>query len=113
MKDKNSEIVGCFTEFGKFTEKLIEFLWLTLIFIVPLVFLPNIFTTFELTKVTVFKVLVILMMLLWFLKYFVTGKSQSLSAQIQNKKKILDFDFSGRLFDFLFNCHSIFFCSGS
>lgn len=52
---------------------VIEALWLAVVFFLPLVFFPNIFTTFELAKVVVFKGLVTLMVLLWFLKHFLSS----------------------------------------
>jgi len=58
-----------------------EMLWLLLIFVLPLLFFPNIFTTFELAKVVVFKGGVILLMLLWILKYFIKGTSPQFYAK--------------------------------
>lgn len=54
---------------------LMEIICLLTVFAVPLVFIPNIFTTFELAKVVVFKGLVTLLLLTWMLKYFLSGES--------------------------------------
>lgn len=56
-------------------DRLMEALWLVLIFVLPLVFFSNIFTTFELAKVFVFKAGVVMLFLLWVLKYFILNAS--------------------------------------
>ena len=52
---------------------LMEVLWLGLIIALPLVFFPNIYTTFELAKVVVFKGSAALLFLLWVLKCWIGG----------------------------------------
>ncbi len=65
---------------------LLETAWLITIFALPLVFFPNIFTTFELAKAAVFQGSVTLMFLLWVLKYFLQGTSPS--VLIKSRKYI-------------------------
>ncbi len=55
------------------TDVFMETVWILMVFSLPLLFFPNIFTTFELTKVVVFKGAVTLLFLLWILKYFLGG----------------------------------------
>ncbi len=54
---------------------LMEIIWLLAVFAVPLVFIPNLFTTFELAKIVVFKGLVTLLLVMWVVKYFLSGES--------------------------------------
>lgn len=56
-------------------DSVLETLWLFLVFALPLLFFPNLFTTFELTKITVFKGVTVLLMLAWIMKYFLKGES--------------------------------------
>ena len=58
--------------------RLMEAVWLLVLFLVPLVFIPNIFTTFELAKVVVFKGLTALLFPLWVLRHFLAGESPAL-----------------------------------
>lgn len=58
-----------------FFDGIPEVLWLLLVFFLPLVFFPNLFTTFELAKVTVFKGAAVLLLLLLMLKYLSKGES--------------------------------------
>lgn len=55
-------------------DRCLEFLWLAAIFLVPLIFLPNIETTFELAKVVIFRVMVLLMAMLWAAKILTTER---------------------------------------
>ena len=82
-------------------EKAIEFLWLGTIFVVPLIFIPNIFTTFELAKVVFFRGLVLIMMLLSILKYFVTAQSPQVRSLKENNYPI-SFIFLGAFSVFFF-----------
>jgi len=50
-----------------------EAVWLVVLFALPLAFFPNIFTTFELAKVVIFHGAAVVLLLLWILKYFLTG----------------------------------------
>lgn len=50
-----------------------EVIWLAVIFALPLLFFPNVYTTFELAKVTIFKGAVVLLLILWLLKYLLAG----------------------------------------
>ncbi|MFO0780327.1 MAG: O-antigen ligase [Candidatus Gracilibacteria bacterium] len=51
-----------------------EAIWLLMVVLLPLVFFPNLFTTFELAKVTVFKGLSLLLFLLWITRAMVKGE---------------------------------------
>ena len=56
---------------------MMEAVWLLMVFALPLFFLPNIFTTFELAKVVFFEGGAVLLLLLWILKYLFLGFSPS------------------------------------
>lgn len=47
---------------------VIEFLWLTVVFALPLVFLPSLYTTFEIPKVVLFRVVTWIMLLLFLIR---------------------------------------------
>ncbi len=50
-----------------------EILWLAVVFALPLVFFPTVFTTFELAKTFIFQGAATLLLLLWILKCFFNG----------------------------------------
>lgn len=54
---------------------ILEVLWLLPVFLLPLIFFPNLFTTFELAKVTVFKGAAVLLILLFIIAYLSKGES--------------------------------------
>jgi|GEM_PF-4295751 len=68
--EKNSTLIQWLT-FG------MEAVWLLLVFLLPLIFFPNIFTTFELAKIVVFEGATVLLLLMFIGKYFLMGKSPS------------------------------------
>lgn len=49
-------------------DEVIEFLWLTVVLALPLVFLPSLYTTFEIPKVVLFRVVTWIMLLLYLIK---------------------------------------------
>jgi O-antigen ligase len=61
---------------------MMEVIWLVLLFVLPLVFFPDIFTTFELAKVTVFLGGTTLLVLLWAAKYLWLGESLAVEWRI-------------------------------
>jgi O-antigen ligase len=49
-------------------DEVIELLWLTVVFALPLVFLPSLYTTFEIPKVVLFRVVTWIMLLLFLIR---------------------------------------------
>lgn len=58
-----------------FFDGIPEVFWLCLVFFLPLIFFPNLFTTFELAKVAVFKGATVLLILMLMTKYLSKGES--------------------------------------